>query len=154
MKELVDIVEDLGCVEVKSYIQSGNVVLKSDKSASVLQQDVHNKIEEIKGFKINVLAISSMKFKAAVKNCPFETSEGKQLHYYFAITTPKNLNTELLEPLRTDTEKYELKGSVFYLYAPNGIGRSKLADKVEKAIGVPATARNNNTIQKLMELVG
>jgi uncharacterized protein (DUF1697 family) len=51
------------------------------------------------------------------------------------------------------TERYELIDSVFYLYAPDGFGRSKLAAGAERKLGEPATARNFTTIQKLSEML-
>ena len=60
---------------------------------------------------------------------------------------------ETLRGLQLPSEKYELRGEVFYLHAPDGIGRSKLAAKVERCLGVPATGRNYRTVAKLAELV-
>ncbi len=153
MRELVSILEELGCAEVKTYIQSGNVVLRSTKTATLLQDSVQDEIGKIKKFRVGVLALPISKFELAVKNCPFEANDGKHVHYFFTVTKPEPLNVEFLETLRTETEKYELIGSVFYLFAPDGIGRSKLANKIEKALGVPTTARNMNTINKLVELL-
>jgi uncharacterized protein (DUF1697 family) len=58
----------------------------------------------------------------------------------------------MLESLKTEREQFELIGTVFYLHAPDGIGRSKLAAKVEKAMGVAATARNWRTVSMLVEM--
>lgn len=154
MKELASLLNGLGCKNTKTYIQSGNVVLESGSSSTVLQKSIAAEILAKRGFEVAVLALPIAKFKTAASDCPFETTEGKLLHYFFAASVPKIANTELLASLCADSEKYELKGAVFYLYAPDGIGRSKLAAKVEKALGVPTTARNHNTVQKLLELAG
>jgi uncharacterized protein (DUF1697 family) len=58
----------------------------------------------------------------------------------------------LLEAARAKTESYVLTDLVFYLHAPDGIGRSKLASTAEKHLGVAATARNHRTVTKLMAL--
>jgi len=55
--------------------------------------------------------------------------------------------------LKTGNESFRLIGKVFYLHAPDGIGRSKLAARAEKFLSVQATARNWNTITKLLELI-
>jgi len=55
--------------------------------------------------------------------------------------------------LKSPREDFRLIQQVFYLHAPDGIGRSKLAEKVEKNLGVPATARNWNTVSKLLAMV-
>ena len=59
----------------------------------------------------------------------------------------------LLASIQSRTEDFRLVERVFYMYAPDGIGRSKLAAKVEKALGVPVTARNWNTVSKLLAMV-
>jgi uncharacterized protein (DUF1697 family) len=58
-----------------------------------------------------------------------------------------------LENVKKDSEQFRLIDKIFYLYAPEGIGRSKLAMKVEKTLGVTATARNWRTVNKIMEMV-
>ena len=55
--------------------------------------------------------------------------------------------------LAAETESFEIAARAFNLHAPDGIGRSKLAEKVERLLGVPATARNLNTCRKLLEML-
>jgi uncharacterized protein (DUF1697 family) len=62
------------------------------------------------------------------------------------------MNLERLKDLKRENERFELKDKVFYLYAPDGVGRSKLAAASEKALGVPMTDRNWRTVQKILEL--
>jgi uncharacterized protein (DUF1697 family) len=57
-----------------------------------------------------------------------------------------------LDALRAPTERFQLLGNVFYLHAPDGIGRSKLAANVEKRLGVATTARNFRTVDKVLQL--
>jgi uncharacterized protein (DUF1697 family) len=59
---------------------------------------------------------------------------------------------EKIEGLKSATEAYKLLGRVFYLHAPDGIGRSKLASAAEKKLGVTTTARNLNTVRKLLAM--
>lgn len=58
-----------------------------------------------------------------------------------------------MRALAAPDERFALQDGRFCLHAPNGIGRSKLAEKVERLLGVPATARNLATIRSLAELV-
>lgn len=153
MKELVGILESLSCQNVSTYIQSGNIVLNSNLSPTSLEKSISEALMRSKRFKIPVIVLTVAKFKSAVEGCPFETKEGKLLHYFFTASRP-NLNNEILQSLCAKSEKYELKGSVFYLYSPDGIGRSKLVANIEKVTGVPTTARNHNTVQKLLHLAG
>ena len=74
--------------------------------------------------------------------------EGKLVHLYFCKSNPE-LNIDKIKHLSSDSERYTLIGNVFYLYAPDGIGRSKLVANIEAYLGVAATARNLNTVNKV-----
>jgi uncharacterized protein (DUF1697 family) len=91
----------------------------------------------------------------AVASNPFPEaeSEPKTLHVYFLASMPKNLDLGALESIKSDRERFALEDRVFYLYAPEGIGRSKLAANTEKLLGVAITGRNWRTVRKLMAMV-
>ena len=153
MKDLVDYLEGMGCKNVKTYIQSGNVVFQADPIAtSKLAEELSSKIQESHGFKPNILMLKKAKMDRIIKNNPFSIKEGKALHFFFLDSQPQNPDLEMLNKLKSGTEKFELVENVFYLYAPDGIGRSKLASKVEKCMRVPGTARNWNTVIKLLSM--
>jgi uncharacterized protein (DUF1697 family) len=83
---------------------------------------------------------------------PEAESEPKTLHLYFLASTPQNPDLQTLDSLKQDNEQFELIDNVFYLYAPDGIGRSKLAERAGKALGVAGTARNYRTVSKIMDM--
>jgi uncharacterized protein (DUF1697 family) len=83
---------------------------------------------------------------------PEAESEPKTLHLYFLASTPQNPDLQTLDSIKQANEQFKLIDNVFYLYAPDGIGRSKLAARVEKALGVAATARNWRTVCKIMAI--
>ena len=87
----------------------------------------------------------------AIRANPYPEAENdpKTLHLYFLASEPQNPDVKTLESLRRDSERYTIKGKIFYLHAPDGIGRSKLAARAEKALGVTATARNWRTANKI-----
>ncbi len=78
-------------------------------------------------------------------------SAGNTLHFNFLAEIPPKPDLAGIEKIRAASERCELKGDVFYLHAPDGIGRSKLAANMEKLLGVPMTGRNWNTVSKLRE---
>ena len=87
--------------------------------------------------------------------CPFpQAAENPtSLHLFFLDAPPKNPDVASLEALKTGTEAFVLQGRVFYLYAPEGIGRSKLAERAGRFLGVEsATARNWRTVTTLIEM--
>ena len=67
---------------------------------------------------------------------------------------PERPDLDGLEGIKGDRERFVLGEGVFYLHAPDGIGRSRLAAKAEKLLGVPATARNWRTVRKVMDMAG
>lgn len=155
MKDLSGILESLGCQSVRTYIQSGNVVFRFGKrNRKTLPRRIIQKISEIHGFAPRVLLLSAEELRAAAANTPFPTDVGKTVHLFFLETPPSAPDMERIANLKAASEEFRLHQNVFYLHASDGIGRSKLAAKVEQCLGVPATARNWNTVEKLLEMVG
>ena len=154
MKDLIEILESVGCKNVKTYIQSGNVVFQLEKgNRNKIDEKISRKILESYGFEPKVLLLELADLDDAVKNNPFETKTGKSLHFFFLESQPKAPDLEGLTTVKSNSEEFKLNKKIFYLYAPHGIGRSKLAAKVEQSLGVPVTARNWNTVSKLMAMV-
>jgi uncharacterized protein (DUF1697 family) len=149
MKPLVELLNSCGYEQVKTYIQSGNVVLNSPHKPNNV---ISEKIESNFGFKPKLLVLNKTEFEQTIQNNPFGAAEGKTIHFFFLADEP-TVDTEKLQRLATSTEKYQLIDRVFYLFAPDGIGRSKLAANVEKCMAVATTARNLNTVNKLLGMI-
>ena len=149
MKPLTVLLERCGYERVKTYVQSGNVVLKSD---SIPTAQVSEKIEKEFGFKPNLIILDRLQFMETVQSNPFSSDLGKAIHFYFLAGTPSP-DSEKIDRLALPTESYLVHENVFYLYAPDGVGRSKLATQVESCLGVAATGRNLNTINKLLTMI-
>jgi uncharacterized protein (DUF1697 family) len=156
MLELVAVLEDLGLSNIKTYIQSGNVVFQSKKINSVeLSQKICDAIEKRHGFVAQVFILDVNELKNAIASNPFTEIEAEPiaLHFFFLSSLPENPDLKALENIKKDSEQFRLIDKMFYLYAPEGIGRSKLAMKVEKTLRVTVTARNWRTVNKIMEMV-
>ena len=149
MKELVVLFENNGFKNVKTYIQTGNVVLEGSKVSST---EIATLISGKYGFKPEVIVLDKSEFISSIKYNPFHPTEGKLAHFYFCSKEPE-LSSEKLVKYLGASEEYKLKNKVFYLFAPDGIGRSKLVTNIEACLGVPVTGRNLNTINKLSEMV-
>ena len=153
MKALTEILETRGYVDVRTYIQSGNVLFKNYHSkVENFSQEVGKAIKSSYGFESDIMILDVKELKKAINANPFPTDHPKCLHLYFLAKTPKQPDFEGLNRIKSESEKFELIGKVFYLYAPDGVGRSKLAAGVERLVGVRATARNWNTITVLLEM--
>lgn len=149
MKALIPMLEQHGYQEVSSYIQSGNVVLKSDL---VSTDKIKNIITKNFGFTPEVLVLNQAEFLQAQDNNQYKNKEGKFVHFYFCKQTIEVNKTKLLQYI-ADTEQYEVIGNVFYLHAPNGIGRSKLVANIQACLGQSATGRNLNTVNKISNML-
>ena len=155
MKELVALLQNLDCRNVRTYIQSGNAVFESKvQNTAKLSKDISAEIKKRRGFEPYVLLLELEEMQKAIKANPFPEAENdpKALHVSFLTSTPKKPDLKALERIRTDRERFQLVDDIFYLYAPDGIGRSKLAANTERFLGVSLTDRNWGTVRKIMEL--
>jgi uncharacterized protein (DUF1697 family) len=138
---------------VRTYIQSGNVVFQSapiDKNK--IAREISSRILESYDFAPAILLLEISELQEAITNNPFPTTDGKALHFFFLESTPQNPDLEGLMAIKLPSEQFKLHNKIFYLYAPLGVGRSKLAARVEKSLGVPVTGRNWNTVRELISL--
>lgn len=150
MKELVAILGDLGAQNVKTYIQSGNAVFAwKDRNTSQLANQIRAEIKKRRGFEPHVLLLEFEDLEKVIQQNPFPAeaeADPKALHAGFLAAAPERPDLKMLESLKSDSERFRLIGRVFYLLAPEGVGRSKLAAKAERLLGVPMTDRNWRTV--------
>lgn len=155
MATLKSDLESLKLRNVRTYIQSGNVVFDSTaRSATSLSRKIADRIEDQHGFRPEVLILKLQDLQNAVEANPFPSaiSDPRTLHFLFLTEPATHPDTDALDGLKSPTESYKITDHVFYLHAPDGIGRSKLAGKVEKHLGVAGTGRNYRTVVKLIAL--
>lgn len=155
MKELVALLDGLGCRNIKWYIQSGNVVFQcAPKVASKLAGKVSLAVNKSRGFQPHVLLLGFEDLERAIAANPFPAVEAdpKALHLAFLDSAPSNPDIKKLEGLKAKSERFQLIDNIFYLHAPEGVGRSKLAANAERLLGVPATDRNWRKVCKLRDL--
>ena len=155
MSELVQTLDGLGLQGIKTYIQSGNVVFQSQEgSACDLADRMGGAIHERHGFTPHVFVLELGELESAMASNPFPEaeSEPETLHLYFLASVPQNPDLNALDSIKRNGERFALEGRVFYLHAPGGIGRSKLAARVERSLGVAVTARNWRSVCKIIAL--
>ena len=154
MRELVKALEGIGLKDVRTYIQSGNVIFSSAKSAARLAGEIESCIEKKFGFhsRTFVLSVDELRRAAAGNPFPKADDEPKTLHLFFLAQPAKAAQLDAMNELKSKSEQFELTSKVLYFYAPEGFGISKLAVKVDRLLGVNTTARNWRTVGKLLEL--
>ena len=154
MAELRTLLTNRGLEEVKTYIQSGNIIFKSLKiSQSNLETKINKAIKSHFGLNVPVLVKSRQELQHIFDNCPF--SEEKKVNSYFIMLTKKP-NVDLVKEASQKTyenEEYVIHNDSIYFYAANGYGRAKFnLNYFERKLNVNATARNYKTMVKLLSL--
>jgi len=155
MKELATMLDDLGARKVKTYIQSGNAVFVwKGKDTSQLSNQIRAEIKKRRGFDPHVLVLEIEEIERVIQQNPFPEAETDPvaLHAGFLAAVPERPDLKTLESLKSDSERFRLIGNVFYLHAPEGVGRSRLAAKTERLLGVPMTDRNWRTVRTLWKM--
>ncbi len=155
MNDLKDLLNGIGCKDVATYVQSGNVAFQHvECNASVLEETISKEIGSRFGFEPRILLLAVDQVISAAERNPFNSAEQnpKTLHLYFLTEEADNPDFATMDAIKSEDEEYALMGRVLYLHAPDGIGRSKLAGRVEKCLGVATTARNWRTVTRLREI--
>lgn len=154
MRDLRGILESVGCENIQTYIQSGNAVFSAIATTESLAEAISAAIENDFGFAPQVLLLTADRYREIAASNPFPEGEStpKSLHVAFLSKTPSAPDLDALENLRSDSERFELLDGAFFLWAPDGIGRSRLAARIDRCLGVATTGRNWRTVGKLLEL--
>ncbi|MEM8983432.1 MAG: DUF1697 domain-containing protein [Pseudomonadota bacterium] len=156
MKTLRDLLTGLGCENVRTYIQSGNCVFQSrHRNADAVARDTARAIDTEFGFSPPVFCLSQTNLERALAENPYReaaAADPKSVHFYFLSEPAAEADLAGLTAIKDSSEDYALTDRVFYLLAPNGIGRSKVAARADAKLGVVTTARNYRTVLKLREL--
>lgn len=149
--------ESLGLQNPQTYIQSGNVVGKTkERNLARLARQLEDAIERKLGFRPDVILRSTAELREVMAANPFAKRRGldpgKFLITFLAEEPSAEACTELLK-IKADPEELKMMGRELYIYFPNGAGRSKFPwPRVGKILGSTGTARNLNTVNKLLEM--
>jgi uncharacterized protein (DUF1697 family) len=154
MAELRVMASQLGFENPRTYIASGNLVFDSGKDAAELKAMLAKAVKQRFGFAPFIIMRSVQQLQEALVTNPFagQVTEGKQLHLFFLDEPAEKYDEVKLRELAVESEDFALIGRVFYLFAPDGIGRSKLAEKMGPYFPKRMTARNLNSIEAIVAL--
>ncbi|AJP04419.1 hypothetical protein TU94_26110 [Streptomyces cyaneogriseus subsp. noncyanogenus] len=160
MADLRTLLAGLGHTGVRTYLQSGQAVFTAGHGdEESLAAELTRAIEERFGFTADVLVRDHAYLRAVAEACPFPAAglEARQLHvtYFSAPVGPERFAE--IDQAAFLPEEFRLGDRALYLYAPDGLGRSRLAEALSRprvTKGLIATTRNWNTVVKLVELTG
>ncbi|QPC87527.1 DUF1697 domain-containing protein [Mesorhizobium sp. NBSH29] len=154
VKPLSASLEAAGFDAVRTYINSGNAILRTGKSRDAMLKEVTKICARDFAFTKAIHAVTLVEWRNLIRDNPFSDAVDvpKNLSAALLAETPQAANVEKITAAAVQGERFEIVGRVAYLHTPYGFGTSKMAIKFDKAIGVENTTRNWNTVLRLLEL--
>ena len=148
--------EDAGCQEVRTYIQSGNVVFRAPSSAAQqIRWTVQAKLAAITERRIPIILRTGEELQKIVEENPFQSTEPGfgAVHVGFLVNHPPSERIASLDPDRSPPDMFAVRGSEIYLQLPNGMARTRLTNVYfDTILGTPVTFRNWRTVQSLLKM--
>jgi len=157
MEALRALYESLKLRDAQTYVQSGNVIFRTDeRDIARLTKRIEDGIERKFGFRPDVILRTAAEMRDVVARNPFAKRRGiepgKLLVTFLASDPPAEVR-EKVRQIKCDPEELRIEGRELYIYFPNGMGRSKLSTaKLEKTMSTPGTGRNWNSVTKMLEM--
>ena len=147
---------DVGCEDVRTYIQSGNVLFRTEPT---LGEDIPSLISASIlsrfGYRIPVVTRTAQELQEIVRSNPFVEAgaEADKLHVVFLAELPDDGHVETLDPNRSPTDEFAVMGREIYLYCPHGLARTKLTNSYfDSRLSTTSTMRNWRTVLRLLGL--
>jgi uncharacterized protein (DUF1697 family) len=157
MAELRELLRGHGHGDVVTYLQSGNVVVRSELPAAKLEETLESQLAAGLGFDVDVIVRSSRELAAVVKRNPLRAvaiDPAKYLVTFLRAKPPAQLVARL-RAAEVAPEELVANGRELYSWHPGGVGRSTLAKLLlPSALGVSASARNWRVVEHLAGLAG
>jgi uncharacterized protein (DUF1697 family) len=150
MSVLRELAESLGYANVRTYIQSGNLLFATARKPRppVLEAAIEDRF----GIAVDVALRSGTELERVLARNPFPSADRSRLHVGFMTAKPSQAAVSALDHRAFEPEQFTVSGTEAYLHLPAGMARPKLPDYLVRALGVPMTIRSWNTVTKLAEL--
>ena len=157
MAELKSLYESLNLLNVRTYVQSGNVVFECpEPDASKLAELIEAQIERTFGYSVFVFIRDTREFRRVIDCNPFSNERSEdpaRLHVTFLYKTPDESKMSNLRPPNDEADEFFAGDKEIFLYCPNGYGRTKLSNTFfERKLNMPATTRNWKTVNALYKM--
>jgi len=155
MDQLRQSLDRLGFEQVRTYIQSGNVVFKATRQSPLgLSQRIEQRILSDFGLSVSVISRTAEELGKAIQNNPFLREKGidsSRLHVTFLSEAPAQSSLKKLDTLAAGRDQFRYCGKEIYLYCPDGLARTKLfGNAFDRVLAVSATTtRNWKTVNSL-----
>ncbi len=157
MKDFKALLLKNGFENAMTYIQSGNIVFKSEeKNTKKLQEKMHQLIQDYYVFEVPVLILTEKDIGNIISNNPYtkDKKDITKLHVTLLDTTPEESLLASCRDEKFQSDEFVMDSTTIYLYCPDGYGMTKFSTMFfEKKLGVTATTRSWKTIDSLQKLV-
>jgi uncharacterized protein (DUF1697 family) len=157
MPDLGKIFSEAGCENVRTYIQSGNVLFEATPElAGRLPKLVTDQIQKRFGYQVPVMLRTTEEMSEVVRNNPFlnEGAPEHALHVMFLADLPKPKAVSGLDPDRSPPNRFQVRRKEVYLLFPQGVARTKLTSAYfDSSLSTIGTVRGWRTVTKLLELM-
>jgi uncharacterized protein (DUF1697 family) len=155
MAELRTLLTEAGYEDVRTYVQSGNIVLRGPAKPAEVERALQALISKHFGFDVPVIVRSRAQLAAVVKANPLGgvADNPKRYQVSFLSDKPPAEVIRRMEELALDDERVTARGREIYAWHPDGVARSKLWNELAgTGLGLTATARNWTTVTTLLEM--
>ena len=157
MEELRASLTAMGFAEVKTYIQSGNVVFKAAKiSDKALSKKIEATILSKFGHSVSVIIRTAEEIEQVIANNPFLKQpdiDHTKLHVMFLREPPAQSALKQLETFVLKPDQFRSLGKELYFYLPNGVAESAVMKKpIDRVLAIPTTMRNWRTVNTIQQM--
>jgi len=157
MPELKNLYESLGFTEVRTYLQSGNVIFApAGPDPDEMAATIRTGIQRDFGFDVTVFVRDADDFQWLLDKNPFlhgRSEDPTKLHVTFLSEPPAQEKLDSLVKPASGNDEFVIIGRDVFLFCPDGYGRTKLSNTfLERKLGLPATTRNWNTVNALLQM--
>ena len=154
MSFLVEILEKVGLKKVKTYIQSGNVILETELSKGETAKLIHDTIAKEIGADLSVIIKEKNQLQIAIEENPFnENYDFSRIHLVFTNDSMVEDELKKLENKDFGDEKFIIGSECLYMYLPRDVSPKRLnTNYLEKQLSITMTMRKLNVVEHLVEL--
>ncbi len=154
MADLRNLFEKLGFENVKTYIQSGNVIFQTpEENLTDNEYRIKDQILKQYDFEVPILIKTRKELLSIVKNCPFSEEKKEKSHFTLLFTPPLKELIQETNKVNYPNEEFSITNKCIYFYCSTGYARVKCnGNFFEKKLKVVTTSRNYRTMMKLIEL--
>jgi uncharacterized protein (DUF1697 family) len=157
MADVCQVFKDAGMLDVSSILASGNIVFTSDKNTEDLKKILEKAMSDRFSYDAFLFIKSQEETQIFWNSIPFEKKD--DLHIYAFVGNPgieNVLMTEFEAASKTENEKAEIVGEIFYWQVPKGNTLDSSFGKIlgKKSLKDQFTSRNINTFEKILKKMG